>query len=301
VILLCAAAYILYKFDLISESRAGFFAVALIVGGAIWAAVTPAWPRVQTRSPAAKALFILMVLLWSAGAGYPALRAATPPAPYAEAVLTPQQLTAKLKTPSAGPYEVVVSGHFKPGASEAEAGYDIKAEGGGGSDEVTGTLERKMQRVRVSRRGGTSTSVHEVTEQTHRVPHVRGNEVVVSTESVDDSQLEGGLLVEVRAGGLDPTIFLVLGALALVLALGFDGKLYDPKLKDKTFLGVAAAVTYVFSIAFPMTATPHSLVRPAVGSLVAALGIGGIGGWLLTLIARSLLGPKVAPKKSARR
>jgi hypothetical protein len=301
VILLCALAYILYKFDLISEGRAGLLVVVLIVGGAIYAAASMAWTRLETRPPAWKALFVLMLIFWAAGSGYPALRAALPPQAYAEARLTPQQLSTRLKAPSNGPYEVVVSGQLKPGAAEAEASYTLKAEGANGtSDEISGELQRKQVRVRVSRRGGTSTSVQEVNEQAHRLPHVRGSEVTLTADGIDDSQLEGGLMVELRSGGLDPIIFLVFGGLAILLALFFDAKLYDPKQKDKTFLTAAAAITYVFAIAFPMTATPHSLVRPAVGALVAALGIGGIGGWILAAIARGMWGAKL-PKKAATR
>jgi hypothetical protein len=299
VIALIAAAYLVYKFDLIAESRAGLVSVVAVIGLAMSTALSPAWPRVQERSPFYKGLFILMMILWAAAVGYPSLRAVSPPAPFAEAELTPQKLSEQLKTPSTGPYELVVSGQLKAGAGEVEAGYSIKAEGGGGSDEVSGELQRKMVRVRVSRRGGTQSSVAEVNEQAHRLPHVRGNQVTLTADSIDEQQLEGGLRVELRQAGLEPAIPWALGALAILLGLFFDVKLHDPKLKDKTWIGVAIAVTFVFSIKFPEDATPHSLVRPAVGALVLGLLIGGLGGWLLTVIARGLFAPKL-PKKAKR-
>jgi hypothetical protein len=49
-----------------------------------------------------------------------------------------------------------------------------------------------------------------------------------------------------------------------------------------------------------MEATPHSLVRPAVGALVLGLLAGGGGGWVLSGLARLLFGPP-RPKKAARR
>ena len=301
VIVLCALAYILYKFDLIAESRAGLICVVLIVGGAMVAAIGPAWPRVQSKSSALRALFILMVGLWAVSSGYPSVRAAMPPAPYAQAELTPQQLSAKLSTPSNGPYELIISGQLKPGAAEVEANYSLKAEGGGASDEVSGALTRTQQRVRVSRRGGTATQVVESNEKVERLPSVHGHDVTLTADSIDDQQLEGPLVVQLRAAAYDPIFCLVLGALVILIGLFFDVKLTEPKVKDKTWLGMAAAITYVFAIWFPITVTPHSLVRPAVGELVRALLIGGLGGWLLTIIARSLFGPKTPKKAPSKR
>jgi hypothetical protein len=299
VIVLCAIGYLVYKFDLISEGRAGLIAVVGVVGGGILMATGLAWPRAKEKSPGFRAGFLFMCVLWAAGAGYPSLRAAMPPAPYAEATLTPQALSAKMKTPSNGPYELLVSGQLKPGGGEVEVGYSIKAEGGGGSDEVSGDITRKTVSVRVGRRGGTQQSIKEVNEQAHRLSNVKGNEVTVTADSVDDQQLQGGLIVELRAAGLEPIIFWVLGGIAFLMALFFDAKLTDPKQKEKTFLAVAIAITMVFAVRFPMVTTPHSLVRPAVDALILGALAGGVGGWILTLIARAMWAPKL-PKKAKR-
>jgi len=299
VIVLCAVVYLVYKFDLISEGRAGLLAVVGVIGGAIMTAAGMAWPRVQEKTPGLRAGFIFMVVLWAAGTAYPSLRTALPPATLAEATLTAQAPSAKLKTPSNGPYEVVVSGQLKPGGGEVDVNYDLKAEGGGGSDEVSGEITRKTVSIRVGRRGGTQSSVKEVNEQAHRLPHVRGNEVTLSAEGIDEQQLQGGLVVELRAAGLEPVIFWVMGGLAFLLALFFDARLTDPKVKEKTYLAVAVAITVVFSVRFPMVSTPHSLVRPAVDALIMGVLLGGIVGWLLTLIARAMWAPKV-PKKTRR-
>jgi hypothetical protein len=230
--------------------------------------------------------------------GYPSLRAAMPPRPLAETNLTKAQPSATLKTGSDGPYELLVSGGFKQaGASEAEAMYTIKAEGGGGSDEISGSLERSMVRLRTSRRGGTTASLQERLEHAHRLGHVHGGEVALAADSVDD-QLESGLHVSLRSAGPNPTLFMVLGALALLGALAFDARLTDVKGKAKTYLAAALGVCFVFALDYQDEATPHSLVRPAVGSLVKALLIGGLGGWLLGAIGRGLFGPKLKKRRS---
>ena len=301
VIVLCALAYLLYSNNLVGEGFAGVIAVGLIVLGSIFSTAGPAWQILQDKAPAAKALFVTCLAMWLVGTGYPAFRTALPPALVAEGMLTTVTPTLKLDTKLDGPYELVVSGGFKQaGVQEAEINYSVKAEGGGGTDEVSGTLKRSLMHLRTSRRGGTSTSVHEQTELRHRLPNVRGGQVTLSTEGVDD-QLADGLHVAVSKAGPNPLVFLIMGALALLLAIGFDVKLYDPKskVKAKTYLAPAAAICLVFSLYFQEEATPHSLVRPAVGGLVFALFTGGLGGWLLAVIARSLFGAK-APKKAKR-
>jgi hypothetical protein len=299
VILLCVIAYGVYKFDLVGESLAGLAAAAAVVLGAVGATVPLAWSRVQNKAPIAKALMAVMVIAWVVGAGYPSVRAAIPPAPIAEARLTADKLSQKVTVPPARSYEVTASGRFKQaGAGDAEASYTLKAEGGGGSDEVSGLLKRALMRVRTSRRGGTSTTVTEHTEQTHRIPHVRGPEITLSAEGIDE-QLEDGLHLSLRPGGPEPLIFIVLAALAVALALGFDARLVDGRSKEKTYLAAAAGVSLVFSIAFPQDATPHSLVRPAVGALVLGALTGGLGGWLLGMLGRLMFGPKVAKKRRA--
>jgi hypothetical protein len=242
-----------------------------------------------------------MCVAWAIGTGYPPMRAAVPPRALAEVHLTTAQPSANVKVDAPGPFELAVSGHFKnAGASDAEATYTIKAEGGGGSDEVSGSLKRANVRVRVGRRGGTTTQLMERTEQSHRIGHVRGGQVTLTADGVDD-QLEEGLLVAVRPGGPDPLYFTLLGVLAVLLALVLDARLSDPaaalapksKAKGKTYLTASAGVALVFSLRYQEAVTPHSLVRPAIDALALGLIVGGAGGWLLGVIARALFGPKI--------
>jgi hypothetical protein len=299
VIFLLILAVVIYKFDLISETVAGVLLALGVIGGTMASGALPAWPLV--RKPGERAMFFAMIALWLVGTGYPALRVALPGRVLAEGHLTTQSPSATLKTDSDGPYALTVSGRFKQaGASDAEATYTIKAEGGGATDEVSDRLERKRVSVRVGRRGGTSTQLQEHTEKSHRLPGVRGSEVKLTADGVDD-QLEEGLTIALRSGGPSPLLFTALAVLALLLALVLDSKLVDPatltgKSKSKgvrTYLTAAVAVALVFSLNYPAEATPHSVVRPAVGALALGLLAGGIGGWLLSGIARALFGPKV--------
>jgi hypothetical protein len=295
---LLGIAYLLYKFDLLPESVAGAALALIIIAGAIAMTALPAWGLVKT--PVMRALFITFLAVWAVGTGYPVMRVALPPRSLAEVKLTPTQLAAKAHVEHSGPLEITVSGHFKGAAmAEADANYTITVDSAGGHDEVSGTLKRALVRYRAGRRGGTTTSIQERTEELHRLPLARGD-LTITTDAIDD-KLDGGLTVDVRSAGLNPIIFLVLGGLALLLAIFFDARLViDPKTKVKTYFTAAAATCYVFAIHYPGEATPSSLVRPAVGSLVLALLIGGLGGWLVGFLARVLAGPKTVTKKSRR-
>jgi hypothetical protein len=192
----------------------------------------------------------------------------------------------------------MVSGHFREaGRSDAEATYNIKAsDNGGGSDEVSGEIARKL--VTIRSRKGSSSSVQEMTEEKHRLGHVRGPQVTITADGVDE-QLEGGLTVALRAGGLDPVIFIVLGALAIALALVLDTRLVDLKGKQKAYLTAAMAIAFCFSMYYWREATPSRLVKTAVSALLFAVVVGGIGGWAAGGIARALFGPKPPKKASA--
>jgi hypothetical protein len=298
VIFLCAVAYVLYKFDLISEGTAGALFVIGVVLGTLAAGALPAWPLCRTATH--RGLLAALVALWALGTGYPAIRAALPPRAIAVVHLTTAQPSQKVQVGADGPYEIAASGRLKQiGAAEVEARYALKVEGGGHSDEVSGELKRALVHLRTSRRGGTSTSVQEHTEVAHRLPSVRGPELTISTDAIDES-FEEGLEVAVRRAGPNPVIFFVLGGLAVLLALVLDvllplkpdAKAPKSKPATKTYLAAASGVALVFSIDFPTEGTPHSLVRPAVGALILALVVGGLGGWLLAGIVRVFAGPK---------
>jgi hypothetical protein len=302
-ILLLGGAYVAYRLTPESDRSESFFGsalVLLVVLGSIAATALPAWSMVKT--PASRALFVTMVAVWAVAAGYPTLRTTLPPRAIGDVHLTTAQPNATIKVDRPGALELSVSGHFKQhGMSEAEANYAIKVASSGTTDEVDGTLKRSLVSLRTSRRGGRSTTVQERTENTHRLATVRGpGELTFTTDSIDDKELEDGLTIAVRPGALNPLLFMILSALVVVVALGFDARLVDAKSKVKTYLTAGAAMTLVFAIHFPDEATPHSLVRPAIGAAVLGILIGGLGGWLLGAIGRLLFGPKSAPKKSRR-
>lgn len=296
-IFLLAIGYLLYKFEIVGEHTAGLVAVLAVIVGSIVIGVLPAPPL--ARAPWQRAALATLVLAALGGMLYPALRAAVPGRVYAEAVLTNDKPSATLATGTAGPYELLVSGHFKEaGRNDAEASYTIKAsDNGGGSDEVSGAIARKL--VTIRSRKGSSSSVQEQTEEKHRLGHVRGPQVTLTADGVDD-QLDGGLTASLRAGGLDPVLFIVLGALAILIAIVLDTRLVDQKGKQKSYLTAATAIAYAFALYYWHEATPSRLVKTAVSGLLFALLVGGLGGWLVGGIARGLFGPKPA-KKPARR
>jgi hypothetical protein len=291
-LILAAIAFALYKYDVIGDELAGAGLVLAIIGGSLGSVALPAWPMVRTA--AQKYLVIAVVAVAALASGYPSLRAAVPPKALGEVRLTVAQPTGTLKVAGNGPYELAVGGNFKTQGGEAEASYTIKVNG---SDEVSGSIKRSLARVRTSRRGGTSTTVIERTENVHPLPTVRGSELTFSAEAVDD-QLADGLVIDVRPAGPNPLIFIVLGALAVLGSLFLDARLVDQKGKTKGYFAVAVALCLVFGIRFPDVATPHSLVRPAIDALLQALLLGALPGWIAGILARVWFGPKLKKKKA---
>lgn len=293
VLFVAVIAYVLYSTGLLGERAAGVGAVLAVVLGAAASTVPASWGMLAFKKPAVKSLFLTFVGVWVVATGWPSLRAALPPAPLGEAKLTAAEPRVTLKVDGAGPYEAMVSARFKQqGPGDAEASYRIEVEGGGGHDEMAGTLNRSLMRFRAGRRGGTSTALAEHTAETHRLANVRGGELTFTIDGIDE-QLDGAVTIDVRKAAPSPLLFLVLGALACLVALGFDARLVDSRGKVKSYLTSACALCVVFALRFPDEATPHSLVRPAVSAVVFAGLTGGLGGWLLGAIARLMFGPKL--------
>ena len=292
-ILLLGVGIMLYKFDLLPEPFAGAALVLVVALGSLLSTAWPAWSYV--RKPVHKALFVTMVLLWLVASLTEPLRLTFPGKPLAETTLTPAALTQKVSVDSDGPFAATVSGAFKtPGASEVEANYTLKVESANVSDTVTGEIKRNIVRNRVSRRGGTSTSLQMQTEESFRLPNVRGHELTISTDGIDE-QLDDSLHVTIRKAGPPPMIFLGLGVLMVLIALYFDTKMVDFKGKlAKTYITCGAAVSCVFAARFMMVATPSASVRPGIDALIMGLLAGGLGGWLVSTIARFMFGPKPA-------
>ncbi len=137
-IVLLAAAVLLYKFDLVSERLAGVVAVAAVLAGTLLTALPPAWPLV--KKPVAKAMLYTMLAAWAVGVGYPVLHAALPGRVVGEARVKADQLTTSVHLDAAGPYDVTVIGAFKSATAEAEATYSIAVSDGKNKGEVAGAL-----------------------------------------------------------------------------------------------------------------------------------------------------------------
>src|SRR5678815_6021318 len=75
-IILFAIAYVLYKFDLVSEGLAGAGFVLAVIGGSLGSVALPAWPMVKSQFQ--KTLFVAVIAVAAIVTGYPAMRAAIP-------------------------------------------------------------------------------------------------------------------------------------------------------------------------------------------------------------------------------
>ena len=293
IIIVAGAGYGLYKADLIGERFTGTVLVLAVVVGVLLAGWVPALK--PARRGTNRSLLWMVLVLSLAGSLFPTLHMTLSPAALASVQLTAAQPKATLTTDRQGPYELVVSGAFKDGGQqEVEASYTVTVEGNG-KEEVSGDIKRAMHRYRTSRKGGTSVSMEERTETIHRLDHVSGQTLVVSTDGIDD-KLDGALTVGVRSAGPRREIFWTLSLLAVLLGLVLDARLATdireedrkfrgPK-REMTYLTVVTAIVFVFTINFPMEATPHTLVRTAVGAFFLGLLAGGAAGWILAAFAR---------------
>jgi hypothetical protein len=310
-ILALIVAYLAYDRGMIPEGTAGLVVVGLIIGGTIVTVGFPLFEQFEKRPQ--KLAFGVFLGLWALGAGYPALRRAFPSKALGDPVhvaycksyknpiehkdCTDQALVGSVTLPAGGgPYEISVSGELK-GQSEVESHYHLTFAGADGkSEELDGTLSRTFVHQRTSRRGsGGSMQKQERTENAHRLSSaITGPTVKVTADGLDEDALESGLQVTFHNAGPDPRLFLIATVLCLLIAVFLDYKLAAPKVK--TYLATGVGLTLVFAWYYPVEATPHNLVRPAIAALVAGCG-GALGGWLLSVIVKSF---KPKPKRLAR-
>lgn len=297
-LIIAALAYGAYHFELVSERVSGVALVLTVVVGLVGAGIFPS--LALARSDLARSGLFAVAVCAFVGAGWPTLRIALSPEPLAKATLTTAAPKQTLTTGTDGPYELIVSGRFKQAGADATAGYVLKVEGTG-QEEVSGDIKRSTHSYRAGRRGGTMRSVEEHTEVVHRLDAVRGGSITISTDNVDDV-LDEGLGVSLRNAGPKPQFFWAIMALAVLIALVLDTKLgaqvrdEDSKTRDgkrpQSYLTIVTGMLLVFSINFPMTATPSSLVRAAIGAFVLCLLLGASSGWLVSAFARLAMRPR---------
>ncbi len=289
-----------YKFGILGERVTGVSIVLVTLLSLVAFGLATSWKLARTS--AQRTSLLVMAVLALGGAVWPTIRIAWNPAPLATGELTAASPKVELETGVEGPYEILVSAHFKQaGASDVEASYSLDVQGQGGATKVSGELKRSTVRNRTSRRGGTSVSTLEHTENVHRVPDVLGSKITIATDGIDD-QIDGGLTVALRSGGPRPEIFWVLSGLSLLLALILDSRLgNDLREEDRKFRGPKREISYltpamgmlaVFAVSFTHDAMPSALVRSALSALVLALIAGGVCGWLLAAFARLATRPR---------
>jgi hypothetical protein len=296
-LVLLVAAYLAYNSGALPEQAAGRVALGLILGGAVFMAIEPALGRLTT--PSSRYLLVGFGVVWLLAAIGPVFRTVFPSKVLAETTLGATKGSAaavvNLEGGGAGPYEVAVSGHLR-GTGEVDAAYEIEVVGAGDTtDRVQGDLKRTYFNQRVSRRGSGSVAVkQENTENVHRLSTARGPQLKVSGE-VGSEMLEDGVHLTFRSAGPSPLVFLGLGLLLVIGALAFDYRMAAPK-HDRTHLSTATGFTLAFGAYFPMEATPHNLVRPAIAAVLVGLGLGALLVWVVSAILNSF---KPRPKKLA--
>ena len=287
-ILAAALLFVLYMSDALNEH---FVGVILGVGvgiGAIIFAGTPAREHATTNGQ--KAALYAVCGLWALCAGYPLWYGLYPGTPYATATLSEEGTSTKpLDVPDGGK-AVYVKGTLKGGGGDVDAKFKIKGQWQGGSAVAEGSLTRFISTGRVGRRG-VSRNTNEFNEQRRYLGRTKGP--LTLTLDSKDEQLDKELQIEVLRAPIPPLLIYLLSGVVFVLALVLDRKL-DPK--GRTFLGMAAAVSLFFSTYFGFEqVSRHSIVKPAIGSLLVAFIGAGIGSWLITAIVK-----KLTPEKKRR-
>ena len=125
-------------------------------------------------------------------------------------------------------------GTLRPDAgNEKRVDYSFKVTGDGGQEsELSGDFSVQMHQARVRRGSNVWSEQHNQVE--HRLPSsVRGRELTVSADSVDDL-LQSGLHISVHPQSLDPNVFLVLGILVVLAMVYVEAKVGDSKIAGKT-------------------------------------------------------------------
>ena len=212
-IVLLAIGYVLYKFDIVSEHVAGVAAVLAIVVGAIVVGALPARPLVQ--KPWQRALLVAMVAAALGGMVYPSVRAAVPGRLYAEARPDQRQAVADADDGRGRPVRADGLGPLQGGRPQRRRG-DVQPQSrrqrrrqrrGLGRDRAQAGDDPQPQGLVV---------VGDRAERGEAPPRPRrsARKVTLTADGVDE-QLESGLAVSLRPGGLDPIIFIILGALAM--------------------------------------------------------------------------------------
>lgn len=277
-----------YKMEWLREGTIGLVLVGGMLAVAIYGTAAPTYDLIENKT--ARTLFAVLAIVWAAAVGYPALRKAVPRKVLGETVLTTGSLSTKVTIGenATGPYDLTASGTLRPDAGqEKRVDYAIKVSGDGGQEtELSGEFSVQMHQARVRRGSNLWSEQHNQVE--HRLPGaLRGKELTISTESVDEL-LQSGLHISLHPQSLDPQWFMWAGVLVVLAMLFVEARVGDSK--TKTHLIMASASTLIFSYWFQKNATASRLVSPALDALLLAAVTGGIGGTLVGAVVRRISG-----------
>jgi hypothetical protein len=272
-LLVLVAGWAVYHYELVSEVAAGrlllLALLAAVCGGSIW-------PRlVRAHDPRARAMLVLLGVAWCFGVGYEPLRVAFPTAAVGEAQLpTPEgEFDTTIAAPD-GACELLVSGRL---ADDAQTHAVYQLDVGGENTPVSGRFERVFYRAKGRRRIVRGVQTVERTENLHRLERRCQTSLAVGLRKLPEA-LDGPLTIEVHRARLRPELPLACAILALVAAVFIDRRTESEGIP----LAYAVAVTLVFSLDFPVEATPHRMVGPALGASLLAMILGIPAAWMLS-------------------
>ena len=233
--------------------------------------LVPLAPRGAARS----ALLGAAVVAVSVSA-VPLINALFPGEPAFSGSVSETQKTLRWASASPGHYLMMVDGALVDRQGEVTAPYRLKV----GNDTFDGVLWRRLDQVRVGRRGS-AVAEHQRTFERHHVQVPSGDVDITLARSTNE--ISGPLKLSLFRVWLPLWLFVAIGLMAFAVAAFYEAKYANEK--NRSVLTSAIAFTLFFAFMFPDQMSSASIVKPAAGSVIASglvgLTAGGITSWLL--------------------
>ena len=178
--------------------------------------------------------------------------------------------------------EVFAQSMFEAGTLKGEGQYKVMV----GSAEVSGRFSDTMRAVRATRRGGTRQVEQKHLMEVHTVDFAEAPTQVKAIRV--DQAIGPELKVSVFPMIIPPPLIYILVSLAMALALLLDGLFQEQteKWRLTEFVGTGLAFLLIFHSAYER----GNVTSAAVWSIIFGGVAGFLGGWLLSLIGRKVIG-----------
>lgn len=273
----------LYFAGIVSEAIVGISlatALATVAGLYMFTAVVDTiasgWQRAATAA---------LVVAICAMAVIPVIFSAFPGTPLASGTVEQPGDSVVLPAATEGRVRLFVQGHIAGnGAGRLEASF------GGLEKPTTAVFERRMNTVRVGRRGS-GTAVHETSAEFVSAVVPRGQRQV-TLERLDGAST-GPLHVDIYRDVWPLRSDLVVGGILLALAA-----ILAVRLKQSSGFVAAVGATLAFGAAAYDMVTPGSVIRPEIGAMIVGgflgVAVGGLASWLARVTLSNVLCPTPA-------